>query len=149
MKEGVATWGIRLGAVGIGCGERPEAFESRLEIASELERIEALVQGFQLSAGRGGQHAGGAEATGRPEIGRRHRRTPQDRPQPGPEERGVIPSRQKTRSSLASLHEMSTAYDATDSSAAIYHHRGLISSIASFSLPSPRRALTRSSCASA
>ena len=43
-------------------GQVPQTLERGVEIAPQLERVEALVQRLELGVGRGGQHAGGAQA---------------------------------------------------------------------------------------
>src|SRR5438552_1505896 len=51
-----------LGAERIGGGERPEAVERGVEIAPQLEGVEAVIERLKLLAFRRGEHAGGAEA---------------------------------------------------------------------------------------
>src|SRR5260370_14700723 len=49
-------------AVRVGGGQGPEAIERSVELTTEAEGIEALIQRLEIHAGRGREAAGGAQA---------------------------------------------------------------------------------------
>ena len=58
---GAESWGALGSPPGIRDRERPQPCERAIEIAAELERVEALVDGLPLRVLGGGQHIGGTE----------------------------------------------------------------------------------------